>query len=460
MKYLTPQKIVEITGGEYIGDDSARDIHVVGAVRDNRDVKPGNMFICIRGARVDGHSFAADAFAAGASCCLSERVIPDVKGPCVLVSSTLEAIIKISKYYRSLFDIPVIGITGSVGKTTAKEMTAAVLGEKMDVLKTQDNMNNALGVPLTLLSLNDSHDAAVIEMGISDFGEMSRLAEIVRPSIMIITKIGYSHLKSLRDLDGVFRAKTEVFGFMDADGVAILNGDDELLWRYDPGLSKITFGFNERNDFHAENVRAKGADEVVFDIVSTAGRFSVCIPSFGEHLVPGALAAAAAGRLSGLADEEISQGLLSYTPVGGRANVSDNGAIMLINDCYNANPNSVMAALSSLSALTKRRVAILGDMLELGEQSMRLHYDVGAFAAKSGLNSLICCGSMAAAICEGYKDAGGSEAYYFPAKTDLITALSESLSELIKKGDAVLIKASRGMAFEELLPFFQDPSRF
>ena len=449
MSYLTPRKIAEITGGEFMGDETARSIRVFGAVRDNRDVKPGNLFVCIRGARVDGHSFANDAFESGAACCLAERPIPEAKGPYVLVASTQKAIMKLGGYYRSLFKIPIIGITGSVGKTTTKEMAAAVLSAKFSVLKTPENMNNELGVPLTLLSLDESHEAAVIEMGISDFGEMSRLAEMVRPSICIITKIGYSHIETLGSLNGVLKAKTEVFAYMSTGGTAVLNGDDELLWGYNPSMHKVTFGFDVRNDIRAENVRAEGTEKVVLDIVSDEGRFTVSIPSYGSHLATVSLAAASAGRLLGLSDDDIVRGLLSYVPVGGRANVTDTGCITVIDDCYNANPNSVMAALTSLSELPKRRVAILGDMLELGIQSDQMHREIGAFAVQSGVDCLICCGDKAAFIFEGYTSAGGDSGHYYPAKAELIAAIPDYL----KKEDVVLLKASHGMKFEELIPF-------
>ena len=452
MKHLTPKIIAEITGGEYVGNKSNRDAHIVGVVRDNHDVKPGNMFVCFRGARTDGHSFANSAYASGAACCLTEQALTDPQGPYVKVTSTFEAVKKIGRYYRSLFSVPVIGITGSVGKTTTKEMIAGVLGIKAKVLKTSENMNNELGVPLTLLSLDDSHEAAVIEMGISDFGEMSRLAMMVKPDIMIITKIGYSHLASFGDLNGVLRAKSEVFNYMSSDGTAILNGDDELLREYNPGIRKVMFGFNECNDFRAENVFSDGTESVTFDIVSANGRFNVIIPSYGSHLAAAALAATAIGRQLGLSDEDIARGLLSYRPVDGRARVKDTGHITLIDDCYNANPNSVMAALTSLSKLRKRRVAVLGDMLELGGKSEQLHREIGSYAAQNSIDSLICCGEMAKCIFSEYQSVGGRAAFYYPSKPELINALDK----LIKKGDAVLVKASHSMGFDELLPYLRD----
>ena len=457
MEYLTPQKIAEITGGDYVGGESACTVNITGAVRDDRDVRPGNLFVCIPGAHVDGHDFANRAFESGAACCLAEHELRDAKGPYVLVKSTLEAIKAIGKHHRSRFNIPVIGVTGSVGKTTAKDMVAAVLGARFKVLKTQENLNNELGVPLTLLSLSAEYEAAVIEMGISDFGEMSRLADMVRPVFCVMTNIGSSHLLELGDLNGVLKAKSEIFAYMKPDGIAIVNGDDELLREYDPGIRKVSFGVGGHNGFRAENIRAVGLSGVEFEIASDTGRFPVKVPSYGNHLVLAALAAAAAGRLMGLTDEDIRRGLLSFKPVRGRANLTATGYITLIDDCYNANPDSVRSALKSLSSLPSdrppfRRVAILGDMLNLGEQSEELHREIGSEAARSRVDCLICCGDNAMFIYEGYISAGGDDMWYFPDKAKLISALPE----LIEKGDAVLVKASHGMKFEELLPILED----
>ncbi|MCL2408283.1 MAG: UDP-N-acetylmuramoyl-tripeptide--D-alanyl-D-alanine ligase [Oscillospiraceae bacterium] len=449
MKHLTPQIIADITGGEYIGRDEDLNIRVQGAARDNREVMPGNLFICIPGTRVDGHSFAQSAFEAGAACCLAERTLTDVTGPYVRVKSTLEAVKTLGGYYRSLSDIPIIGITGSVGKTTTKELVAAVLGARFSVLKTPENLNNELGVPLTLLSLTDQHEAAVIEMGISDFGEMSVLAEMVRPDILVMTTIGHAHLDALGDLDGVLKAKTEVFLYMRASGIGILNGDDEFLRKYDPGLRKITFGLGHGNDFRSENIRADGIASVSCDIVSDKGRFWVTIPAFGEHLAMMALPAAAAGRLLGLSDEEIIRGLNAYIPVGGRSNVKETGHITLIDDCYNASPASVKAALKSLAGLTGRRVAILGDMLELGDHADDLHREIGEAAYRHSLDSLICCGDKARLVYDGFVTSGGTSARYFKTKAELIA----ELPELIEKDDIVLVKASHSMGFGEIVEY-------
>jgi len=457
MKTLTPQLIADITSGKYIGIDSLLNTPVIGAARDNRDVKHGNLFICIKGERVDGHDFANDAFKAGASCCLTEKPVENAKGPYVQVKSTLEAIKIIGGYYRSLFDIPVIGITGSVGKTTAKELIATVLGEKYNVLKTEMNLNNELGVPLTLLSLEEKHDVAVIEMGISDFGEMSRLASMVKPDIFVMTKIGYAHILELGDLQGVLRAKTEAFAYMKPTGTAVLNGDDDLLLGYDPKMQKLTFGLKEHNDVRATNIRTLSINEIEMEIESKTGRFPIKIPAYGSHLAALAPAAVIVGQLLDMSDKEIQNGFLFYSPVEGRSRVTENNQITLIDDCYNANPNSVKAALTSISELPGRHVAILGDMLNLGEHSNQMHRDVGVFAAQNNIDILLCQGEQARFIYEGFLselspgNTGKNEntqTYYYPQIDELISQIPEK----IKKGDAVLVKASRGMYFERLLP--------
>jgi len=452
MKHLTPSIIAEITGGKYLGDERSGDVMITGAVRDNREVKPGNLFICIRGARADGHSFANNAFSSGAACCLAEQIIPNAEGPYVLVDSTLDAIKMIGKYYRKLFDIPVIGITGSVGKTTTKELVAAVLGAKYNVLKTEMNLNNELGVPLTLLSINETHEAAVIEMGISDFGEMGRLAEMVNPDIFIITKIGYAHLLELGDLHGVLRAKTEAFAYMDEDGIALLNGDDELLRNFDPGIKKYLFGHGSHNDYRIENIRVFDTESTNFDLINGTDRFPAVLSAYGSHLSSLAPAAAAAGKLLGLTNDEIIRGFSSFKTVEGRARVIKSNTLTLIDDCYNANPNSVKAALVSLSTLPGRRVAILGDMINLGDTSEQLHYETGEAAAQYGIELLICHGEKALHIHNGFTEKGGKESYHYPDRNEFIDAVLKSM----KKSDTVLVKASHGMHFEELIPFISD----
>jgi len=448
MKPLSLKTIAEVTGGEYIGDRAYENTNISSVVQDSRKVQPGSLFLCIAGARADGHDYARAAYLSGAACCIAERRLEDAEGPYILVDSTLRALRALGAYYRGLFDIPFVGVTGSVGKTTAKELTASVLSQKYCVLKTQLNLNNEIGVPLTLLSLRDGHEAAVIEMGISDFGEMSRLAEMVRPDICIMTNIGSCHLENLGDLNGVLRAKSEVFNYMSPDSCAVVCGDDKLLRAHDTGTRKVTFGFGEENDVRAEDVNNLGADGVSFDIVSEQSRTRAEIRAFGSHLALGALPAAAVGKLLGLTDAEIADGLASYVPIEGRANIIDTGYIRIIDDCYNANPHSVEAAVRSLCTLNGRKVAILGDMKELGSASHELHRSVGRFAGQSGVDCLICVGEEAEFIYKGLISCGLEiPAWHFPLKD----AFFSVLPSLIKKGDNVLVKASHSMNFNEIV---------
>ena len=365
-----------------------------------------------------------------------------------------------------VFNIPVIGITGSVGKTTAKELIAGVLGVKFNTLRTQGNLNNELGVPLTLLSLDETHEVAVIEMGINDFGEMSRLAQMVKPTIFVMTKIVYAHLDNLGDLNGVLKAKTEAFDYMDDDGIAVLNGDDELLRGYDPGRRKILFGCEEHNDVCINDTGWGAIGEfmcivkVKTDIPGMIEKnlcpddaFWVDILAYGTHIVELMGAAFAVGLINGLSREEINQGFRMYNPVQGRANMIKTDFIRIIDDCYNANPNSVKAALDTLAEFPGRTVAILGDMLDLGEQSEELHFEIGVYAKKAEIDCLICAGTEADNIYRGYVSTGsGGEAYSLITKSRLISMLPE----LIKKDDAVLVKASNGMKFNEIVDVLKE----
>lgn len=445
---ITIEEIAAATGGRLVGGGYDTRRVVTSVVRDNREASDGSLFLCFKGERVDGHDFAASAFNRGAVCAICERELEDAKGAFIVVDSTAAALRRLGAFYRSRLSIPIIGVTGSVGKTTAKEMIAAVLSERLCVLKTTANLNNEIGVPLTLLQIGPEHEVAVIEMGISDFGEMSRLAEMARPDICVLTSIGHSHLEQLRDLDGVLRAKSEVFEFMPKGGLAVVNGDDERLFALDPGVEKITYGLLDRCDFRAEGLESEDVSGVSFDITGKSLRFHAEIPAFGSHLAVAALAAAAVGDRLGLSGAELASGLRSYRPVGSRSGVIDTGYITIIDDCYNANPHSMGAALRSLASLGGRRVAVLGDMKELGDKSNELHREIGLLAGELRIDCIICCGEKAEFIFKGYiASRFGGESYHFPFKD----ILPERLHELINPRDTVLVKASHSMKFEELV---------
>jgi UDP-N-acetylmuramoyl-tripeptide--D-alanyl-D-alanine ligase len=452
IKSVTLGEIAGAVHGEYLGGASQSGQAITGVVRDHHDVFAGCLFVCIRGERADGHDYIRMAARMGALCALVERIPDGADGlasplPYILVNSTHSALLALGAYYRNLFDIPIVAVTGSVGKTTVKEMTAAVLGARYRVHKTPLNLNNEIGVPLTLLSMRNEDTAAVIEMGISDFGEMDRLAAAARPTICIVTSIGRCHLETLGDLRGVLRAKSEVFAHMPGDGVAVVNGDDPLLQAFDPGIRKVTYGLGPRNDYRAENIKTCGKHAVSCDIVSDSGRFSTEIPAFGLHVARAAAAASAVAGLLGLDSESTVLGISSYKPVAGRANIIETGYITVIDDCYNANPDSVSESLRSLCSLEGRRVAILGDMEELGYKSEDMHREIGGYAAQLGVDCLICCGKKAEFIYKGHiAGGGGAESYHFPFKDSLLPLLPG----LIRRDDTVLVKASHSHKFEEI----------
>ena len=446
MKPFQLRDVVRATGGRFFGDEASLEREIAFVTSDSRTAGPGALFVAFKGARVDGHDFMADCLARGAAACISEREPGAGETPCVVVDSSLRATGALAAWHRGRFDIPVVGITGSVGKTTTKEMIAAVLAQKYATHKTEKNFNNELGVPQTLLRLDDEHQVSVVEMGISDFGEMRRLTAMVRPTIAVFSVIGHAHLEFLGDRDGVLRAKAEIFEGMDADGVAILNGDDDKLAACHPAMRRVLYGLGEGNDVRAENVRNLGTDGIRLTIRHAGGAFEAHIPAFGSHMVYAALAGAAAGLELGLSEAQIAAGIESYRTVGDRARIIKAGDITVISDCYNANPNSMKAALDSLAALDGRRVCVLGDMLELGPDTARLHAEVGAYAAKAGVGQVIACGDLARHICEGAR-AAGAEALFFEDKAALIGRLSD----IVRPGDRILVKASHSMAFEDIV---------
>lgn len=452
MKPFSLREAVQAIGGRYFGSEEALNREITFVTSDSRTAANGGLFVAFKGARADGHDFMAGCIEKGCAACISEREpAGEAEMPCIVVESSLKATGALAAWHRSRFDIPVIGITGSVGKTTTKEMVAAVLSKAFETHRTEKNFNNELGVPQTLLRLDDAHQASVVEMGISDFGEMRRLTHMVHPDIAVFSVIGYSHLEFLGDREGVLRAKAEIFEGMKSEGLAVLNGDDDLLNAYAPSVRKVTYGLNPGNDFRAENVENLGTEGIRCTIVHKDGAFEAHIPAFGSHMVYAALAGAAVGKALGMRDEDIAAGIADYRTVGNRARVISANGLTIISDCYNANPNSTTAAINSLAQLEGRKVCILGDMMELGSEENALHFGVGEHAAKMGIDLVIGCGNLSLHTYEGAKQAG-AEAMYFEDKP----ALFEKLSGIIKKGDNVLVKASHSRAFEEIVKVLSE----
>ncbi len=442
MRGISVREAAAIVNGELHGTENL-DSEILGVAIDSRKVEKGFMFAALKGERVDGHDYIDKAFALGAVCCIAERLPENVGGAVIIVPDVAAALKILAESYRSRFDIPVIGIAGSVGKTTAKEMIASVLSQKYNVLKTEKNLNNELGVPLTVFRIEPEHEIAVIEMGISDFGEMTRLARIVRPTMAVYTLIGHAHLERLHDRNGVLKAKTEMLDFMPDDGTLFLNADDDLLAGLDCRQHKVLYGTGANADVKAESIHSDSLTELSCDIVCGERRIHVSVPSNGNHIVYAALEGAAVGIAMGLSDDEITAGVAAYETVGRRSNVVDTGYITLVDDCYNANPDSVMCAIDSLKAISGRKVCILGDMLEMGENKIGLHAKVGKYAADNGADLLLTVGELSKNTCTA---AEKIDALNFETNAELIS----KLPELIKKGDTVLVKASNSMRFDEI----------
>ena len=441
MNGFTIKNAAEVCGAKINGDCDLSTV-LGEIIIDSRLVKKSDMFVAFKGEKTDGHKYISTALDKGAACCLAEYV-PDGETRCVLVVDDVQsALEKIAEAYRETLDIPVIGITGSVGKTTAKEMISAVVSQRCNVLKTDKNFNNQIGVPMTLSRISEEHEAAVVEMGISGFGEMTVLAKMVKPDIAVFTYIGHAHLEFLNDLDGVFRAKTEMLPFVSENGTVIVNGDDAYLDKVSCPQRIIRFGLGENCDVRAGNIQVLPDGTIDCEICYEDVCFPVHIPSYGQHMVYAALEGAAVGFAMGMKADEIAAGIAQYKTVGRRGAVSDTGYIFLIDDCYNSNPDSLKCAIDSLMLMPGRHVCVLADMLEQGEDSAKIHYDAGEYALAKGVELLAAYGPMSRETCR----AMGGRGVHFETKQ----ALAEALPELIMKGDAVLVKASLGMHLEDI----------
>lgn len=450
MKNLTLEHIARAVGGTLTGFVKEPQREITAVTTDSRKVEPGALFIPIVGARADGHDFIPQVMAQGAACTLSEKDLGEQDFPYIRVDSSLQAVKDLAEYYLEQLDLPVVGITGSVGKTSTKEMIAAVLAQKFRVLKTQGNFNNELGLPLTIFRLREEDEIAVLEMGISDFGEMSRLAKVARPDYSVITNIGCCHLENLKDRDGILKAKTEIFDFMKPGGRAILNGDDDKLRtvRRVQGKSPLFFGMDQKNEIWADEVESLGLKGTRCRIHMGAESFSVQIPVPGRHMVSNALAGAAVGLSFGMTAQEIQAGIESLQPVSGRFHIMETEKFTIIDDCYNANPVSMKASLDVLKDALGRRTAILGDMAELGADERKLHAQVGQHAARAGIDALICVGELGGEIARAAREEDPSLSVVHLADLD---ALLDHLPELVKAGDTILVKASHCMNFERIV---------
>lgn len=452
LKNMTLENIAKACNGEYFGEESLKSECITGAEKDSRLIEDGFLYIPFVGARVDGHDFINQVFDKGALCTLSEKDLANVKGPYIKVESTAQALKDIAEFYREQLDCKIIGITGSVGKTSTKEIIASVLEEKFHVLKTEGNYNNEIGMPLTILKIRDYHDIAVIEMGISDFEEMHRLAKVSKPDVCVITNIGTCHLENLGDRDGVFKAKTEIFDYAKENCFVVLNGDDDKLRNIKEvnGSTPIFFGIETDQNVCIEKYQTIGVKGTEATIRYFDKTFDTVIPIPGFHMLYNAMAATCIGVHFGMTLEEIDTGIRKLKAIGGRNNIFDAKGMTIIDDCYNANPMSMKASLQVLCSAEGRKVAILGDMFELGAGEVEMHRQVGETAKLLGIDVVVCIGELAKNIYYGASE-GNSSALYFKTKDEFFT----KMDSILEKGDTVLIKASNGMKFKEIVEKFQ-----
>ncbi len=415
---------------------------------DTRKIQPGSLFVCLRGERFDGHTFAPQAAQLGAAALLVDHPV-EADVPQLVVKDTGKALLQLAGWYRRRFRLPVVGLTGSVGKTTTKEFIALVLGAKYNTLKTQGNLNNEIGVPQMLFRLEDSHTAAVIEMGMNHFGEISRLTRAVAPTVGLITNIGVSHIENLGSRAGILQAKLEILEGMAQDAPLIVNIDNDMLRTVKLGdRPLLTFAIDDQSaDFTATDIAEQGS-ATAFTVHHSTFTQSVTIPTVGIHNVYNALAAMAVGYVTGVDPAAAAAALANYVPAGMRQNLVQVGGVQVIEDCYNASPDSMRAALQTLGKLpVHRRYAVLGAMLELGDYAREAHTQVGRMAAENGIDGVLAYGADAAYIVEAAKQAGLENARLFDTKE----ALAQSLAQQVQPGDGVLFKGSRGMHLEDVM---------
>ena len=436
---LTLRQAAGFCGGTVLPEYA--DVRFTGAQTDSRLIRPGELFVALKGAR-DGHEFAAAAIEQGAAAVLGERQLPGV--PMIIAADSRLALGAIAAGWRGLLKARVVAITGSVGKTTTKEMTAAVLETTFRTQKTQKNFNNDLGLPMTVLGVTPDCEAAVTELGMNHFGEISYLTAIARPDAAVVTNIGTMHIENLGSREGILKAKLEILEGLRPGGTVFFNGDEPLLRAAPVTPGPIFFGLGADNDVRAEDiVTADG--ETRFTVKAGEDSFAVMLPLEGEHNVCDALAAIAVGLRFGVTPERIAAALASFRNTGERQNIYTQAGVTVISDCYNAGPESMAAALSVLRrrSCPGRRIAVLGDMLELGAHADAAHTRVGALAAQSA-DRVFAYGPHAALL------AAGDRAQTFETHE----ALARALADYAEPGDTLLFKGSHGMHMERALALF------
>ena len=458
MKNMTLKNIAGACQGQLVCKAGQEQFEIKGAVLDSRLVEEGYLFFATKGERVDGHSFIAQVAEKKAACVVCEKAPENVDIPYILVEDSFVALKQVATFYRDNLTIPIVGITGSVGKTSTKEIISSVLSTRYNVLKTEGNFNNEVGLPLTILRIRDEHKVAVVEMGINHFGEMHRLSEIAKPDICVITNIGQCHLEFLGSREGILKAKSEIFDFMNPDGYVCINGDDDMLSTIKEvhGHKPVSYGMTMKSDVYVTESKSNGIFGSKATIYLNDETFDVEIPLPGEHMVMNALAATCVGDLLGLKPEEIAEGIKNVKAVGGRSNLISLKNRTILDDCYNANPVSMKAAIDLLKQADTRKVAILGDMFELGEGQESMHAEIGTYAVEKGIDVLVCTGELSKYMYDtaikAQKDFNSDIKVYYMKDTQEVI---DRIEEYLEKDDAILVKASHGMGFAKVVEALQ-----
>jgi len=446
---LTLAKIAESIAA---GGDYPRDELVQGYSIDSRTVRSGELFFAVKGERLDGHDFVVAALEKGAAAAVVRKdQLERYTGRAPLLASddTLVALQRLATVVRKLWGRPLVGVTGSAGKTTTKEAIAHVLGSRFCVLKSQGNFNNHFGLPLMLLKLEPEHDMAVIEMGMSHAGEIRALAKIAQPEVGVVTNVAPVHLEFFASLAEIARAKYELIEALPPNGTAVINADDEHVSQFGRGFRGrlLRYGFNPSADVRAENVRSRGTAGSEFDVVIGAAREHAQLPLVGEHNISNALAAVAVGVDRGLKLTDAVAALATLAPADKRGQVLQVGNITVINDCYNSNPKALRAMVDALAAMpAKRRIVVAGEMLELGPAGEAMHRDAGRHIAEKKIHVLLGVRGMAQGMVQAASAAGG-HAEFVETSEDA----GKWLANEARDGDVVLLKGSRGVKLEKAL---------
>ncbi len=434
MADFTIREILDATGGTLFAPSGFGEPVVHGFTIDTRTLTPGMGYVAIRGGTFDGHRFIPDAMEKGAVLSISDT---DVPTPHVRVENTVLAYQNLAKLHRERFDLPVVCITASVGKTTTKEMVKAVLETTLRTHATVGNLNNQTGVPTTVLALNETHEVSVMELGTNHFGEIAAIARVAQPTICLFTNIGEAHIEFFGSREGIFRGKTEMLRYMRPGGTILANGDDDLL-RTIPNA--ITYGLSEGVDVRAVDVREDGLSGVSFTAELFGKRLPVTLHVAGVHMVQNALAALAVAHLLHVPDDAALDALSMFQPGAGRSDILKTDRFTVIDGSYNCNPTSMEAALNVLKNASGRRVCIFGDMLELGPDAPAYHARIGAYAEQCGIERMLTVGPLARNA--AYADA---DAY------ETVDALLAALPRLLEDGDTILVKASFGMRLKRVV---------